>query len=40
MEPKIVLTMFLMTAIQLVAYLGGRAKPRPQDPPERDLRGG
>lgn len=39
MEPKILLTMVLMSAIQLVAYFGGRAKSQPQDT-KGDLRTG
>jgi hypothetical protein len=39
MEPKILLTMVLMLAIQLVAYFGSRTKSRPQST-ETDLRAG
>jgi len=31
MEPKILLTLLLMTSIQLVAYFGSRAKPPAHD---------
>jgi hypothetical protein len=40
MEPKILLTMVLMSAIQLVAYFGARAKSRAQNTTDHELRAG